>query len=83
MASATGGNVTRSSLCMTGEVNLDTHWQQALASMLAAAGKNRTTILGFHAGTKSELLFARALRWLIGAFHKKSLISLIKKRGQL
>jgi hypothetical protein len=43
------------------EVDLDTHWQEALASALAAAGKNRATVLGFHAGTKSKLLLARAL----------------------
>jgi len=58
---------------MAGERNLDTHWQKALATALAAAGKNRTTVLGFHACAKPKLLFARALGWLVCAFHKKSL----------
>ena len=54
-------------------MNLDTHWQEAFAAALAAAGKNRTAVLGFHACAESELLFARALGWLVCAFHKKSL----------
>ena len=58
------------SLGMAREMNFDALRQEALASTLAAAGKNCPSAFGLHAGTESELLFPRAFRWLIGAFHK-------------
>ena len=64
-------------LSMTREMDFNTHWQQAFAAARAAAGKDRPSVFGFHAGTKSELLFPRAFRWLIGPFHK---IGRLKKR---
>jgi hypothetical protein len=43
--------------------------KQPLAAMTTATGKNRATILGLHARTKTELLLAGPLGGLIGAFH--------------
>jgi hypothetical protein len=48
---------------------LDTLGQQALASALAPTRKGSAPAFGFHAGSKTVLTFARALRWLISAFH--------------
>ena len=58
---------------MTREVNLDALWQEALAPALPASGQNGTPALGLHASAKTELLFARALGCLIGAFHNSGL----------
>jgi hypothetical protein len=54
---------------MTREVDFDALGQQPLAAALAAVRENGTPVLGLHAGAKPKLLFARALGWLIGAFH--------------
>jgi hypothetical protein len=67
---------------MAGEMNLDTHWQETLAAALAAAGENRTPVLGFHACAESELLLARALGWLVCAFHKKSIWLFCRKEAK-
>ena len=54
---------------MTREVDFDALGQETLASVLPAPGKDGTPALGLHARAKTELLFARALGCLIGAFH--------------
>src|SRR5260221_13728796 len=46
--------------------------QQALASALAAAREDGAAVLGLHAGAETELPLARALRGLVGAFHRTS-----------
>lgn len=61
-----------SRLRVAGKMHFDADRQKPFASALAAAGKDRATAFGFHPGAKSELLFPRALRCLISAFHKKS-----------
>ena len=61
---------------MAGEVDLDALWQEPLATVLAAAGENGAPALGLHASAETELLFARALGCLIGAFH--SLVPAVK-----
>jgi hypothetical protein len=50
-------------------MNLDALRQQTFAAALSPTSKGGTATLGFHAGSKTVLAFARALRWLIGAFH--------------
>jgi hypothetical protein len=50
-------------------VNFDALRQEALAPTLPAAREDGAAVLGLHAGAKSELLFAGALRGLVGAFH--------------
>jgi len=62
---------------MTREVDFDALWQETLASALPTPGENGTPALGLHAGAKTELLLARTLGWLIGAFH--SLVSAGKR----
>jgi hypothetical protein len=54
---------------LTLEMDLNAFGQQTTATALTAAGKNRATVFGLHASAKTELLFAGALRGLIGAFH--------------
>jgi hypothetical protein len=55
-------------------------WQQALAAPLTPPCESRASTFAFHAGAKSVLTFARAFRWLISAFHIRSLIA---ERGRL
>ena len=57
-----------SGLRVPGEMHLDALGQEALPSALAAAGKDGPPVLGGHTLAKAELLLARALGWLIGAF---------------
>ena len=64
---------------MAREVNFDALWQETLASVLPAPGENGAPALGLHASAKTELLFARALGCLIGAFH--NLGKTVKERG--
>ena len=59
-----------SGLRMARVVDFHTLWQESLAAALASPRKDGTAVFGFHAGAKPELPFARALGWLIGAFHK-------------
>jgi len=54
---------------VTGKMDFDTLWQQALAPTLAAATQNGASVFCFHARPEAELLFASPLRWLVGAFH--------------
>jgi hypothetical protein len=51
-------------------VKIDAFGQQSFTSALTASGKSGTAALSFHARAESVLAFARALRWLVGAFHK-------------
>jgi hypothetical protein len=65
------------------EMNFHALGQQAFASALATTGKDRPSAFGLHAGTESKLLFPRAFRWLIGAFHKRLESLSVKKEAQL
>jgi len=56
-------------------MNLDTLWQEALAATLTAATQGRSASLSGHASAKSELLFARSLGRLVGAFHIFGMLS--------
>jgi hypothetical protein len=51
------------------KVQFYTLWKQAFASMLPTAGKDCASVFGFHPSAETELLFARALGRLVGAFH--------------
>jgi hypothetical protein len=57
-------------LGMTPKMPFDAFREQALAPALTPAGERGATPFGFHAGTKTVLLFARAFGWLVSAFHK-------------
>jgi hypothetical protein len=57
-------------LCVSRVVHFHTLWEQAFAAALTAACQRCATAFCFHAGTKTMLAFARALGWLVGAFHK-------------
>jgi hypothetical protein len=48
---------------------LHTLRQKTFASALPPPRKSSAAAFGFHAGSKTVLAFARALRWLISAFH--------------
>jgi len=56
-------------LGVTGEVDFNALWQQAFAAPLTATCEDAPPAFGFHTGAESELLLARALGWLVGAFH--------------
>jgi hypothetical protein len=62
------------------EMNLDALREEALAAPLAATGKDGSAILGLHAGAESKLALARALRGLIGAFHKAKEVEVFGKK---
>jgi hypothetical protein len=64
---------------MSREVNLHALWQEPLAPALPAARENCPTAFCLHPRAKAKLLLPRALRGLIGAFHK----SVGKKEAQL
>ena len=66
---AARGKPSFSGLGVPGVWNLDTLGQQAFATALTTAAKNRAAALRFHPSAKTELALARALAWLIGAFH--------------
>jgi len=51
-------------------MSLDTFRQQAFAPTLPPPRERGASGFGLHAGAKSMLAFARALGWLISAFHK-------------
>jgi len=51
-------------------MRFDALWEQAFAAALAAAGQGRAAPFCFHAGTKTMLMFACSLGWLVSAFHK-------------
>ena len=55
---------------MTSEMTLDALRQEPLASALATTRESGASAFGPHAGTKTVLLFARSLGWLISTFHK-------------
>jgi hypothetical protein len=55
---------------MPGVGDFDTLGQQALATALAATAEDGAPALGLHPSAKAELPLARALAWLIGAFHR-------------
>ena len=44
-------------------------WQQAFTAVLAAPGEDCPSVFGLHPSAETELLFARALGRLVGAFH--------------
>jgi len=55
---------------MPGVGDFDTLGQQAFATALAATAEDGAPALGLHPSAKAELPLARALAWLIGAFHR-------------
>jgi hypothetical protein len=55
---------------MPGVGDFDTLGQQAFSTSLAPAAQDSAASLSLHPGAKTELPLARALAWLIGAFHK-------------
>ena len=67
---AARGNRSLSGLGMPGVGDFDTLGQQAFASTLAATAEDGAPALGLHPSAKAELPLARALAWLIGAFHR-------------
>ncbi len=72
----------RSGLGVTREVDFDALGQEPLATALPAPGEDGTPVLGLHAGAKPKLLFARALGWLIGAFHNLGGVNSVEKSGK-
>ena len=55
--------------------------QETLASMLTTAAKDSATILGLHACTEAELLFACAFGRLVGALHVLKVLDFLKESG--
>jgi hypothetical protein len=55
-------------LGVTRELDLNSLGNETLAAFLATTAQNVPAGFGGHAGTETELLFAGALGWLIGAF---------------
>lgn len=55
---------------MTREVAFYPFWQEAFAAALSPSSECGPATFGFHSRPKSVLLLARALGWLISAFHK-------------
>jgi len=51
-------------------VPVNTFRQQTFPTTLPPACEGGATAFGSHTGAKTVLVFARSLRWLIGAFHK-------------
>jgi hypothetical protein len=58
-----------SSLRVARVMVLDAAWEQAFAPALAATCQRGAAAFCLHAGAKTVLAFARALGWLIRAFH--------------
>lgn len=56
---------------MAGVMPVNAFGKQSFATALAAARQSGPATLGSHPRAKTVLAFARALRWLIGAFHKQ------------
>ena len=54
---------------MPGVGDFDTLGKQAFSTTLTSPTEEGTPSLGFHPCAKTELSLARALAWLIGAFH--------------
>ena len=54
---------------MAGEMHLNTLGQQPLAAALTTARKDGSAVFSFHTGAEAKLLLARALGWLVSAFH--------------
>ena len=55
---------------MTGVGELNAFWKQTLATTLPPARQRGTAALRLHPGTKTVLVFACSLRWLVSSFHK-------------
>ena len=51
-------------------MKFDAFWEQAFAPALAATRERGAAAFAFHARAETVLAFARALGWLIRAFHK-------------
>ena len=54
---------------VSGEMALDTFWQQPFAPALAPACERGAAALGLHTRAKTVLLFAGAFGWLVSPFH--------------
>lgn len=71
-------------LGVPGVMNLNTLRQEALTTALTTAGENRTTTLGLHTGSETELAFTGPLGRLIGAFHIPKVSGMgLEKEAQL
>jgi hypothetical protein len=55
---------------MAREMFFNTFRQETLAAALTPARQRGTAGFCLHTRTKSVLLFARSLRWLVSPFHK-------------
>ena len=73
-AHKSSGEIARSklklSLRMAGVVPFDAFREQALAATLPSARQRGTAALRLHPCTKTVLVFACSLRWLVSSFHK-------------
>jgi hypothetical protein len=64
------------------EVDLNALGKEAFTPTLTAASKDGAATFGFHTGAESELLFARPLGRLVGAFGIHKLGNSIGKRAE-
>jgi len=53
---------------VTAVLNLNTLWNEAFTTFLTAAANNVATGFGGHASPEAELVFPRALGWLVCTF---------------
>jgi hypothetical protein len=56
--------------------------QETLATTLATTAQDSATAFGLHAGTETELAFARALGRLVGALHVVKILKVLKESGR-
>jgi len=69
-AQAGASQFKKSSLRVACVVSVNAFRQQTFPTALPPACEGGATAFGSHTGAKTVLVFARSLRWLIGAFHK-------------
>jgi hypothetical protein len=55
---------------MASIISLNALWEQAFTTALSPARKRRTAAFGFHAGTKTVLMFPCSFGRLVSPFHK-------------
>jgi hypothetical protein len=72
---------SRSGSGVAGVVDFDALWKEAFASMAAAAVEDGASALCLHPGAESKLPFARALGWLIRAFHRTENVESVNLSG--
>jgi len=62
--------MSESGLGVTRVMSIDAFGKKPFAAALTAPGERRASAFRSHPGAKTVLTFARALRWLVSAFHK-------------